>query len=322
MSEIATLTEYDVATLSEEFVERHMLPRNQAEAYQTINSVHSFMLITNMKELGEKERNAYKHLDENKLYQINVLYEGSLEPTIVNKQALLNLAAGRERYGGLDLLGIKSIDFSQSAIEVKTDRDGKYLHRDKPRWDNGSLGFEIWSKPDRSRVGWAYDYTHYEKMNEYIVKNAIVKKTVPPTYCCPSVFVYVLSYEVGKELHPYATICFENTTALFDLVDTKLDGRLKNWRNDNAKTIITEGDIKGAYMQKNLLYISMDELCALPDVTITFYEDVSTDCILRNCIQKQQYWAFKKPLIEKRIDFLHSSVTTKEVREQRSTKEQ
>ncbi len=62
------LTEYEVATLSEEFVERNMLPQSPAEAFHTVNSVHSYMLITNMKKLAEKELEAYKDLDENKLY--------------------------------------------------------------------------------------------------------------------------------------------------------------------------------------------------------------------------------------------------------------
>ena len=321
MSEEVKLTKDEVATFSEEFVEQHIMPHNPEEVFQTVNSVHSFMLITNLKKLGEKEYAAYKDLDESKLYQINVLHEGSFKLIDVNKQALLNLAAGRERYGGLDLLGVKAVDYSQSTIEVKTDRDAKYLHRDKPNWSNGSLGFEIWSKPDRSTVGWAYDYVHYEQMNKWNVENTINRKTVPPTYCHPSVFVYVLSYETGLELHPYATVCFENTGALFDLVDKKLDGRLKNWRKDNKTHFIMEGEINDAYMQKNMLYISMDELCALPDVTITLYENISTECILRNCVNPY-YWTEKQRLIEQRMSFLHTAVTAKEERELRSDNEQ
>ena len=64
MTQRDKLTEDEVAILSEEFVERNMLPQSPTEAFRTVNSVHSYMLITNMKKLAEKEYEAYKDLND------------------------------------------------------------------------------------------------------------------------------------------------------------------------------------------------------------------------------------------------------------------
>ena len=69
-----------------------------------------------------------------------------------------------------------------------------------------------------------------------------------------------------------------------------------------------------------MLYIRMNELCTLPDVTVTLFEDIPDNNILLSSVD-QRYRAKKQRLIEQRKRYLCSVSTSNEVREQRTEAE-
>ncbi len=269
----------------------------------------------------------------------------------LDKEQFFLLAKAREKYGGMDICAL-SIDSNGSTrteyIEVKTDRNCKFLYRDKPQGVSAAcVGFELWDNvyffdennvrhlKDRSKwhKGWLHGYLHpndhnAEKIQEFQnkVDSGETYLVSPPLYTTPSVFIYGLEYEVETEepknygkrwdVKPYAYVCFEDTDALFEHLNKKVNGALDPWTIDPEE--VWNRRQFPSLIYSNMLYVPLDELLQLPGVTLTVRKDLPTEETVKNWASHDYRWnETTASNFDSRCRFLYEHKTTDEKRNNR-----
>ena len=289
-----------------------------------ITSVNKYLFVIKLRDLYEAEKRNIGEADTRGIlvYDEN---DRSIE-TALDRCAQEKLAKRFITYGGMDLWGITAKH--AKAIEVKCDRECKFLHRDKPALSTGSLGFELWSNQQAPRSEWTKGWLHgYLYPEDHYAENTKKAKrkleeegkdTIPPAYCKPDVFIYLLTHEREGELIPYAAISFEDTEALFEYLNEQMNGKLMPTWDIDPNTIVYEQHGRSVVFQ-NMLYVPLDELKDLPGVTITMGKDknIPNETEALRCTLKTEQ---KRELYSSRVEYLKAIHTPDEERLSRQEK--